>query len=148
MVEICKKSEYEIDEKIARLNAAVTMLAALLFVSTWELWIVIAIGIDFFVRAFIHPVYSPIAIINSALLNILKVKSYNINAGPKIFAAKIGFVCCVLILILYLFEIDKLSILVSCVLGFFAGLEAFSGYCGGSRIYAVLEKARERTTSI
>ncbi len=142
MAETSQRSEYEIDEKIARLNAFVTMLAALLFVITWELWIVITIGVDFFFRAFIHPGYSPIAIINNALLNILKVEPHTINAGPKMFAAKIGFVCCVLISILHLFELDKLFILVSCMLSCFAALEAFSGYCVGSKIYALLEKAR------
>ncbi|MEZ4604107.1 MAG: DUF4395 family protein [Desulfobacterales bacterium] len=63
------------------------------------------------------------------------------NAGPKLFAARVGFVFCFLIALLYFTGVTELSRVVAAMLIFFALLEAAFGFCVACRMYPYMPDA-------
>jgi apolipoprotein N-acyltransferase len=57
------------------------------------------------------------------------------NAGPKIFAAKTGFVFTCVISLLYWLGIPAASDIFALILALFAFLEAAAGFCVACRLY-------------
>ena len=137
----CIISFTQINEKAARLNAFFITAAALAFIFTPVKWIIYPLGADFIIRAFWNPAYSPVGMVSRTVLNIVKAKPIMINAGPKIFSAKIGFIFCVVIGILNASGIDNWAGITAGMLTFAASLEAFVGYCVGCKIYSLLYRS-------
>lgn len=139
----CIISFTQINEKVARFNALLITAAALAFIFTPAKWIIYPLGVDFIIRAFWNSAYSPVSMVSRTLLKFINAKPLMINAGPKIFSAKIGFTFCVVIGILNASGIDTGANITAGMLTFAAALEAFLGYCVGCKIYSLMY----RTTS-
>ena len=69
-------------------------------------------------------------------------KSNWVNAGPKIFAAKIGFLFCLTVSILYVQNLYLPGDIVAVALCICAGLESFFSVCLGCRFYTILLNLR------
>ncbi len=63
-----------------------------------------------------------------------------INAGPKIFAAKIGFLFCCVIALFSLLGFHGTSLVVGSIFIFFAALEALFRFCLACRIYPLIKR--------
>lgn len=135
MVQVCPITDKRIDENVTRLNAAFTFLLVLayfLFNSIIPLFI---LAIDFALRGFNNGEYSIIKATSSSFVNVFKLKKHPINAGPKIFAARIGTLLTVLIVVFELLQIQTVAITFGSLLGFFAFLEFAFGFCVACKIY-------------
>ena len=131
----CPVSVNKIDENVARFNAAqVTLLiiAAILF---QNLFISAFLLVDFILRGVELSKYSPIAILSKFIVKSLKIKSKPINAGPKIFAARIGIVFALAAVVLGVAGLSVASNVVLIVFGICAFLEAAFGFCVACQIY-------------
>ena len=102
MREVCPISFEQINERVAQMNAALVVFSLLVFMFTSFKWIILIICIDFFIRGFFNPSYSLYSAASKNILKILKIKPLMINAGPKIFAAKVGFIFCCIIALCYM----------------------------------------------
>ncbi len=142
MPESCPICFQLVNEKAARLNAGITTLLVIVYLVKNWIWIFLILGLDFFIRGFISPRYSYFGYLSNLLLKTLRIKPSMVNAGPKVFAAKIGFVFCVLVLTTYFAHLVKLSEILAGVLGFFAALEALFGFCLACKIYPLLHRAK------
>lgn len=131
----CPVSVNKINEHVARFNAAqVTLLiiAAILF---QNLFISAFLLVDFILRGVELSKYSPIAILSKFIVKSLKIKSKAINAGPKIFAARIGIVFALAAVVLGVAGLSVASNVVLIVFGACAFLEAAFGFCVACQIY-------------
>ena len=142
MSEACPISFNRIDENVARINGALTVATLALAVFGGLHWLLPLLGADFFIRGFLEPKYSLFAAISRKALAALKATPRMTNAGPKIFAARLGFVFCVLISILYFAGYDRTANLFACVFMLFAFLEAAFGFCVACKVYPLLLKFR------
>jgi hypothetical protein len=140
MNQSCPISMKQVNERAAQVNAALTVLSILLFLLTSQRWILIVLCLDFFIRGFLDPSYSPYGAVSKAILRIAKVEPAMVNAGPKIFAAKIGFLFCCVTGIGYLTGFYRASLIAGSMLGFFAALEAFFRFCVACKIYPFICK--------
>jgi hypothetical protein len=131
---------FRVDEKIVRINAFFTLILMLAFIFTSWKWIIFIITIDFFLRAFIKGKGSPVSALSRRVSRALKLEPSPVNAGPKLFAARIGFVCCVLILIFYVMDLMTAAYTVSIMIAVFASFESFFGYCVGCRLYSLIPR--------
>lgn len=131
----------QVNQKVARLNAAWVVLFALVFVF-FPLWrfIIFVPVVNFLVMGFLGPWYSPISQLNKAILRALKIQPAMIYAPPKIFAAKIGFFLSLVGTILYLINYPIAAVVVIAVLGFFALLEVVFGFCMGCWAHSFIYK--------
>lgn len=140
----CPVSSLMIDERRSRVNAALSLLVLVIYFYTLSFWWVLLLGIDFALRGFGRGAISPIAISAGWLVKIFHLQNGKINAGPKIFAARIGFVFCALVVLFLLLSLPITALIFAAILTFFAFLEAAFGFCMACYIYPyVLKIMRE-----
>jgi len=131
----CPISERKINEPVARVNAAFTFLFLIVFAYTGSLWFMAFMVIDFLLRGTSLAQYSLVGITSKQIVKLLPVEMQLINAGPKIFAARIGLLLSSVVLVATLFELNTLALGVAGVLGLFSFLEAAFSFCVACKIY-------------
>lgn len=136
----CPISFKKIDEHVARLNGFFTVILLVVFLLTTNIIPVLFLVADFFVRSIEKPQYSPLAIISKFILKLLKVNPQLINAGPKIFAARIGLLFSVLVGLSVVFGLGTTAVVFTVIFGVCALLEAAIGFCVACRIYPFVYK--------
>ncbi len=135
MAEACPISFESINERVARVNGALTVLSMIIFLFTPFKTIVLILGADLFIRGFLKPKYSFYSLLSRGILEKLHLKPVMTNAGPKIFAAKVGFVFCCIITLFHFFGMPTVCFIFGSTLLFFAFLEAAFGFCVACRLY-------------
>ena len=96
--------------------------------------------LDFIIRAIPHSKLSPLNIISQNIARYLSVGEKLINAGPKIFAARIGALVAALIIIAYILSFTVLSWILAGILVLFSFLEAALGICVACKLYPYIYK--------
>jgi len=142
MKEMCPISFKQVNEKAVQINATLVVFSIIFFLFTHYIWIIYILAIDFFIRGFLNPSYSFYSAISKTILRIFKIKPIMVNAGPKIFAAKIGFIFCCIIAVFYLFNFQRISLIISSILMLFAALEAIFRFCLACRLYPFIYKMK------
>ena len=137
---ICPISDKRINENVARANAFFTVLLLVSFVVTSNLFILVFLLVDFLLRALELSQYSPIAFVSRKLVQALSLKPKMINAGPKIFAARIGLFFNVSVFISALAGLNTLSFVLVAVFGICAFMEAAFNFCIACEVYPFVYK--------
>ncbi len=135
MQAVCPITDTRINERVARLNALSTLVLALLFISLNFIGGLVFLMLDFGIRGFIDSKYSPICQLNKWLAKQINLSPKMINAGPKIFAAQVGFLMATLALIAVILNFKLLSIVLVGMLSLFSFLEMAFGFCVACQIY-------------
>ena len=127
-------SNYYIDENIIRIIAAqVAILATLSLMNHWMFPLYLLVG-DFLLRAFTHQP-TPLVAVAKILLYVFKVKRKPIFAAPKKFAAGVGFVFSLSVLLLFLCHFNITAYVVGSILIICALLESVFKVCVGCYVY-------------
>jgi len=136
----CPVVNKSVDKHIIRVNAVIvfTFLLAFIFTSN-AIFILVVLG-DFIIRVFFGLKYSPICFFIKKGLRMSGVKPHLINAGPKIFAARIGLIFSALTFLTYFSGFTFLSTTIAVVFIIAVGLEAFFNYCLACEIYPYYNK--------
>jgi len=131
----CPVSDKVINERVARLNGAFTVLLIIISGLTQNILPVIFLAMDFLLRASEYSRYSLIGMTSKVIVRYFDLNENKINAGPKIFAARIGFVLSSLIIVSFVLNSYLPALLIGGVLGVFSFLEASFGLCVACEIY-------------
>jgi hypothetical protein len=142
MKEMCPISFKQVNERAVQINAALAIFSIIFFFFTPYKWIILILAIDFFIRGFLNVSYSFYSAISKTILRIFKIKPIMVNAGPKIFAAKIGFIFCCMIAVSYLLNFHRISLIIGSIFVFFAALEAIFRFCLACRVYPFIYKMK------
>ena len=137
---VCPISDTYIDENIARLNAFITFGLVLTFLFTPFKWIIFLIAGDFLLRRILQGKFSVISRISFLTTGALALKKVNINAGPKLFAANVGFALSILAALFYFTGIPYLSYALAGILAFFTLLESIFNICAACILYPFVSK--------
>ncbi|WP_257309592.1 DUF4395 domain-containing protein [Geothrix fuzhouensis] len=133
-----------VDETAGRIAAFLSLgFLALVVWRGWG-WGVLALAGDFALRASGRPAFSPVARTAGALRRLSGLSARTINAGPKRFAASVGFLFSLAIGLVLLAGLRTLGVGLAIVLGFCAGLEAFFGFCLACQVHPWLPWIRGR----
>ena len=132
---LCPVSDKKVNERVARINGAFTVMLVIVFGFIYSIYPVIFLVIDFLLRATNYSKYSIIGISSKGIVRYLALQDNFINAGPKIFAARIGLVFSVLISIAVAFDAYLPALALAGILGLFSFLEAAFGICVACQIY-------------
>lgn len=130
------------DESAGRIAAFLSL--GFLGVSVWQGWgwAVLALAADFLLRAAGRPAFSPVARSAGWLRHRAGLSEHRINAGPKRFAASVGFLFSLGIGLAFVTGLRSLGLTLAVILGTCAGLEAFFGFCLACRIHPWLPWVR------
>lgn len=140
MADNCAIINLQVNENAARMNAFLVALAVTAFLLFRDMWIVLILAVDFFIRGFLKPSYSPLAMLSKAILKTIHARNKMVNAAPKMFAAKIGFILCIAIMTFGLSGVHSAALITGMVIIFFAALESLWGYCVGCKMHTILYK--------
>ena len=132
---LCPVSDKKINENVARINGAFTVLLLLLSGLTHSIIPVVFLAADFLLRASDYSGYSLVGISSKGIVRYFGLNENIINAGPKIFAARLGFVLTGLIIFSFILNAYIPAIALGGVLGLFSFLEASFGLCIACEIY-------------
>jgi hypothetical protein len=132
---LCPVSDKKINELAARINGGFTVLLLIVSGLTQSVIPVIFLVIDFLLRSSDYSIYSLIGISSKSIVRYFGLNENKINAGPKIFAARIGFVLSSLIIICIALNAYRSALTLGGVLGLFSFLEAAFGICVACEIY-------------
>lgn len=141
MKKMCPISFRQINERAVQMNAALALVSLFLFFTSYP-WIIWVLSVDFFIRGFLNPRYSVYGAVSKTILCRFKIRPVMVNAGPKIFAAKIGFVFCCMLAASSFFDFPKTSLAIGLIFAVCAGLEAIFKFCLACRIYPFIHKAK------
>jgi len=134
----CPISDKQLNEKSIRIGAGLVLLLAVSAIVFHNIWIVIILTADFFIRGFTRCPISPVSFLSKLIGKILLFEPNWVNAGPKIFATKIGFLFCLAVSILYFKNLYLPGDIVAAVLCVCAGLESFFSVCLGCHFYTIM----------
>lgn len=137
---ICPISNKKTDENVARFNALYTTVLLHLFLTSDNIIPIVFLLFDFSLRGLELAKYSPLAFLSRQSSSALNLKSKIINAGPKLFAARIGIMFSLVTLIFYASGLNTAAIVTASVFGICAFLEASIGFCVACQIYPLIYK--------
>lgn len=130
----------KIDQNVVRVMASLVSSVGVLFIISPQLIILVILLYDFLVRALDYKKASPLFHLAKLIAKLLKLKKDEIDAGPKEFALKIGFLFVLISFIMFLSGETTAAILVMAMLTVCALLEAVFNYCIGCKMYMILKK--------
>jgi hypothetical protein len=144
----CPVDFISVNENKVRTVAFFVMSLSAIYLAT-GLWIIFAfLSIDFFLRANNLGKYSLLALISDALIKQFKIGLKPVDQGPKRFAALIGFIFSLTILILSLTHLYLAANVFTVVLLAFAFLESIVGFCAGCYAYTYINRFKRVFKSV
>lgn len=136
----CPITYKTVDQNIVRIVASEVSALGIFFIIYPSFAILALLLYDFFVRMIGYEKISPLYNIARVASKLFRVKKDKIDAGPKEFALKIGFLFALLLVILFLLDQAFATVVVMVVLTACALLEALFNYCIGCKMYMLLKK--------
>jgi len=142
----CPISGETLDERAVRLVAGITVILLVSYFTFGFSWIPLFLLIDFSMRGVFSRKWAPLALIARKVVSLLDPrKKKKINAGPKIFAARLGIAFSAILFVLQLGG-SGASIFSTIVIAMFitaAFLESAFAFCLGCHIYHFLQKFKK-----
>lgn len=127
-------TRYYTDENVVRIVAAQVIIIAVITLVTHARLTALLLVIDFSLRAFTY-LPSPLAIVAKIVVENAGLKSKRIFAPPKKFAALLGFVFSLTLLLLLLSGLHMAAYIIGGILLFCAVLESAFKICLGCYVY-------------
>ncbi len=135
---ICPVSPLRVEANTVRLTALLISAFVAAYLISNSIYFILFICIDFSIRAFTEIKFSPLSWLASTTRRALKLPDNKIDKAPKIFAARVGLIFSLSIIILYVVGLFKTAAAVALVLLFFAMLESFLNFCFGCVVYSYI----------
>ncbi len=134
---ICPISTQRINRHVVRLTGLMMASMIALYLLSGNIMFIIAIVIDYSVRAFTTLPYSPFSWIAAKIVQFFNWPPKQIDKAPKIFAARVGWLFALATAVLY-FIYPSASIIVGATLMAFALLESVFDFCAGCIVYTYI----------
>jgi hypothetical protein len=136
----CPISEKRVNTAVVRTHALISVAVLLAFIFTQNLFVALFLLSDFLVRVLNFPRLSLLGVVARWIVNTLGIQGKQENAGPKLFAARIGLLFTLIIAGSLIFGSVTLSVYAAIVLAFFSFLEGAFGFCVACVIYPWVHK--------
>lgn len=120
--------------------AGAALLTALMVSARVAAIIMGVLALDFIIRGFVKPKYSPLATLARGIVSGLNLPKKMVDSAPKVFAARIGVIFSVLAAVLYAGNLLYAGSIVLVILLLCAALESFFSFCLGCWMYSLLPK--------
>jgi hypothetical protein len=135
---ICPVSDQRANENVVRITAFWVILLTLLFIVVPNPFIPLYLAVDFYIRAFTKSRYSPLSWISAGIARSLNLTPLWIDKAPKIFAARVGFLFSLTMLVLTITGLPVAAVSAASVLVLFAFLECGLNFCAGCWVYTYI----------
>jgi len=140
MMSSCPIDAARVDQTLVRIVAGLVSLVALASFASTPTILLLLLAFDFLLRASGRSPCSPLYRLAQLIARMADCAPEMVNAGPKLFASRLGFVLALAALICNLSGAQFLQQLLCAVLVFCAGLEALFSVCLGCYIYPLVAR--------
>ncbi|MFA5455361.1 MAG: DUF4395 domain-containing protein [Sulfurimonas sp.] len=130
----------KVDQNVVRVMAGLVSAIGVIFIISQQLSLLTLLLYDFLVRALGYKNASPLFHLAKFIAKALGLKKEEIDAGPKEFALKMGFMFVLISFMMFVLGEAVAAALVVGVLSICAFLEVAFNYCIGCKIYMLLKK--------
>jgi len=144
MSRACPIVNASVDERGARLCALIVLFPLGVSLALGSPWPALFLAGDFALRGFGGRRLSPLARLSRTLVTSLGLSPRPTNAGPKAFAAKLGFGFSLTVALAFLVGNNTLAISAGAPFGLCAVLEGAFGFCVGCRMYQLSQRLWRR----
>jgi hypothetical protein len=128
-------------ESKIRLTAFFVLVLILTYLVTRNAWVILFLLADFSLRASPELAYlSPLAAISGLLRRALRLPVKPVYMPPKRFAARIGLLFILALIVFH--QSDIATLLLGATVALFAALESLAGFCAGCWVYNVFMRLR------
>ncbi len=134
---ICPISTQRINRHVVRLTGFMMASMISLYLLTGNITFILAIVLDYFIRAFTNFPYSPFSWLAMQIVSQFNWPTRQIDKAPKIFAARVGWLFAAATAVLYFVSVP-VSIIVGATLMTFALLESIFDFCVGCIVYTYI----------
>ncbi len=134
---MCPISEHRVNESVARMNALLVSVSLIAYLLTSGVGFLLFLLADFFMRAFLKDAPSPVSFVSKFGVKAIQIQPKWIDAAPKLFAAKIGFLFTFLITTFHLLGYGLTTVSLTSVMLTFAVLEAAFAICIACKVYTI-----------
>ncbi len=131
----CPISEKRVNSAVIRTHAIINVALLLVFLFSQNIFIAFILFADFLVRVLNYPNFSILGMAARSVVKTLGIKGNLENAGPKMFAARIGLLFTIVISSALLTGFTGFAMGAAAVLTFFSFLEGAFGICVACIIY-------------
>jgi hypothetical protein len=132
----CPVDFIPVNENKVRLVALLVLLLGLVFISTGY-WVIVAfLVVDFFLRSVNLGKYSLLGVLSAGIISLLCIKTKPVDQAPKRFAARMGLTFTIVILAMYLLQLEGIALALGVILCLFAFLESILAFCAGCYVYS------------
>ncbi|QIL40936.1 DUF4395 domain-containing protein [Pedobacter sp. HDW13] len=135
----CPISAERINENVVRLIAFMVAVVATVCLIFGNYWAIVFLIFDFGSRAFTSGKFSVLKYVAVSINQKLTLPKQMKDLAPKKFAATLGFVFCLLITAMFLFDFSTLAMVFTAVMLVFALLESLFAICVGCYVYSFLQ---------
>lgn len=139
----CPCSEKTIDRNVTRITSFFVFLLLMTGLFSMLNWISLLLCFDFFIRGFTHLPISPLRRAAQAQVRMLRMKPAMINAGPRIYGARLGFFVTVIIALLSFGGFPNAARNVTELMILTTAMAAFFGICIGCYVHTVIRKVKK-----
>lgn len=133
---VCPVSNERIPENLPRVTAFFILSSLALYVYTGFLPILLYLAYDFFVRGFGRAHLSIFHRLSGKFIQQYGASGNKIDKAPKIFAARLGAIFSVLIVIFHILGLPLIATGIAGLLFLFSTLECVVGFCVGCYFYS------------
>jgi hypothetical protein len=140
----CPVSPERVNENVVRIIAFFVALIGICCVAVNNYYLIIFLFLDFGLRAFTSGRWSLLRNIANAIVKLFSISTKPTDLAPKKFAAKMGFIFCIVIYGSVLFQFSLAPLILTAILIAFAILESIFGICIGCHIYTLFQLARKK----
>lgn len=138
----CPVSKNKVSVQNTRIIATIVVLSVIATLYS-NFWLIPAfLAFDFLQRGFYPGSFSITARIAQNISTWIGFNHQYVSAAPKIFAAQIGFLFSLSILLTVLLKFTTLTLILGSMLGICATLEAVFSICVGCHLYTLLKKLK------
>ena len=135
----CPISAERINENVVRIIAFMVAVIATACLIFGNYWAIVFLIFDFASRAFASGKFSLLRFSAMKIDQKLALPKQMKDLAPKKFAATLGFVFCLLITAMFLFDFPLAAMVFTAVMVLFALLESLFAICVGCYVYSFLQ---------
>lgn len=135
----CPVAFATVNENKIRLIALQVFILGLTVLLFQHVSIIILLIVDFSARSFDLNKFSPLALISAGIIRLFSIGVKPINQGPKRFAARIGLIFSVGMVISHFTGFTVTTLVLVATLTAFSFLEAFLSFCAGCYAYTFIK---------
>ena len=141
MAPACPIDFQRIDANVARLTGILVFLCLATALLSGASWLYLFLLVDFAARALRKPHLSLLGALARTIRPLVAREPALVNAGPKLFAARIGLLFSAALVLLQVADQPLAVVVVGSLFAVCAGLEGFAGFCVACLLYPYMRRA-------